>query len=154
VQAMGDQVRTTATAETERRFGVAVVDVQLKRVNFPEGNKFAVFARMRAERDRIAKEYRARGEETAIRIRAEADRQRTQLLSEAYRDAEKLKGEGDAEAARIYGQAYGRNPQFYKFVRTLESYKKILNDKTSIILSGDSELLKLLTQGKAPDGAR
>jgi membrane protease subunit HflC len=154
VQAMGDQVRTTATAETERRFGVAVVDVQLKRVNFPEGNKFAVFARMRAERDRIAKEYRAQGEETAIRIRAEADRQRTQLLSEAYRDAEKLKGEGDAEAARIYGQAYGRNPQFYKFVRTLESYKKILNDKTSIILSGDSELLKLLTQGKAPDGAR
>jgi membrane protease subunit HflC len=154
VQALGDQVRTSATVETEQRFGVAVVDLQLKRINFPEGNKFAVFARMRAERDRIAKEYRAQGEESAIKIRAEADRQRAQLLAEAYRDAEKLKGEGDAEAARIYGQAYGRNPQFYKFVRTLESYKKILNDKTSIILSGDSELLKLLTQGKVPDGAR
>jgi len=154
VQALADQVRTSATVETEQRFGVAVVDLQLKRINFPEQNKYAVFARMRAERDRIAKEYRARGEETAIKIRAEADRQRAELLAEAYRDAEKLKGQGDAEAARIYGQAYGRNPQFYKFVRTLESYKKILNDKTSIILSGDSELLKLLTQGKVPDSAR
>jgi len=151
VQALADQVRAGATVETERRFGVAVVDLQLKRINFPEQNKYAVYARMRAERDRIAKEYRAQGEEQALRIRAEADRQRTQLLAEAYRQAETLKGEGDADAARIYGQAYGKNPQFYKFLRTLESYKKILNEKTSIILSGDSELLKLLTQGKAPD---
>jgi membrane protease subunit HflC len=154
VQALGDQVRSSATVETERRYGVAVVDLQLKRINFPEQNKYAVFARMRAERERIAKEYRAQGEELAIKIRAEADRQRSQLLAEAYRDAEKLKGEGDAEAARVYGQAYGRNPQFYKFLRTLESYKKILNERTSIILSGDSELLKLLTQGKAPDAGR
>jgi membrane protease subunit HflC len=151
VEALGDQVRTSATVETEHRFGITVVDLQLKRINFPEGNKYAVYARMRAERERIAREYRAQGEEMAIKIRAEADRQRTQLLAEAYRDAEKLKGEGDAEAARIYGQAYGKNPAFYKFLRTLESYKKILNDKTSIVLSGDSELLKLLTQGKVPD---
>jgi membrane protease subunit HflC len=152
IQALAEQVRASATRETEQRFGVALVDVQLKRVNFPEQNKDAVFARMRAERERIAKEYRAQGEEIAIKVRAEADRQRDQLLAEAYRDSEKLKGEGDAEAARIYGQAYGKNPQFYKFVRTLESYKKILNEKTSIILSADSELLKLLTQGKATDG--
>lgn len=151
IQALADQVRAAATTETEKRFGVQLVDVQLKRVNFPEQNKEAVFARMRAERDRIAREYRAQGEESAIKIRAEADREREQLLAEAYRDAEKLKGEGDAEAARIYGQAYGKNPQFYRFIRTLDSYKKILNDKTSIILSADSELLKLLTQGKAPD---
>jgi membrane protease subunit HflC len=148
IQALADQVRTSATAETEKRFGVALMDVQLKRVNFPEQNKDAVFARMRAERERIAKEYRAQGEEIAIKVRAEADREREQLLAEAYRDSEKLKGEGDAEAARIYGQAFGKNPQFYKFLRTLESYKKILNDKTSIILSADSDLLKLLTQGK------
>jgi membrane protease subunit HflC len=148
IQALAEQVRTSATAETEKRFGVALVDVQLKRVNFPEQNKDAVFARMRAERERIAKEYRAQGEEIAIKVRAEADRQREQLLAEAYRDSEKLKGEGDAEAARIYGQAFGKNPQFYKFLRTLESYKKILNDKTSIILSADSDLLKLLTQGR------
>jgi len=151
VQALADQVRSTATVETERRFGVSVVDLQLKRINFPEQNKYAVYARMRAERDRIAKEYRAQGEELALKIRAEADRQRSQLLAEAYRDAEKLKGEGDAEAARVYSQAYGKNPQFYKFLRTLESYKKILNEKTSIILSGNSELLRLLTQGRVPD---
>jgi membrane protease subunit HflC len=154
IQVLAERVRSSATLETEQRFGVALVDVQLKRVNFPEQNKEAVFARMRSERDRIAKEYRAQGEEIAIKVRAEADRQREQLLAEAYRDSEKLKGEGDAQAARIYGQAYGKNPQFYKFLRTLESYKKILNDKTSIILSADSELLKLLTQGKVPDAGR
>jgi membrane protease subunit HflC len=154
IQGLADQVRTAASSETEQRFGIALIDVQLKRVNFPEQNKAAVFARMRAERERIAKEYRARGEESAIKLRAEADRQRDQLLAEAYRDAEKLKGEGDAAAARIYGEAYAKNPQFYKFTRTLESYKKILNDKTSIILSSDSDLLKLLTQGKPSDAGR
>jgi membrane protease subunit HflC len=152
VQQLADQVRAAATRETEQRFGVELVDVQLKRVNFPEQNKEAVFARMRAERERIARQYRAEGEETAIKLRAEADRQRDELLAAAYRDAEKLKGDGDAQAARIYGQAYSKNPEFYKFLRTLDSYRKILNDKTSIVLSADSELLKLLTQGKPPSG--
>lgn len=154
IQALSEQVRKAANTETQSRFGVEVLDVQLKRVNFPEQNKDAVFARMRAERDRIASEYRALGEESSIKIRAEADRQRDQLLAEAYRDAEKLKGEGDAAAARIYSQAYGKNGQFYKFLRTLDSYKKILTDKTSIILSADSDLLKLLTRGKASDADR
>jgi membrane protease subunit HflC len=148
IQKLADDVRVAASGETEQRFGVQLVDVQLKRVNFPDQNKDAVFARMRAERERIARQYRAEGEETAIKLRAGADRQRDELLAAAYRDAEKLKGDGDAQAARIYGEAYGKNPDFYKFLRTLESYKKILNDKTSIILSSDSELLKLLTQGK------
>src|ERR1700737_3286537 len=87
VEALGEQVRSTTTVETERRFGVTIVDVQLKRINFPEQNQYAVFARMRAERDRIAKEYRAQGEELAIKTRAEADRQRSELLAVAYRDA-------------------------------------------------------------------
>ena len=152
IQALADDVRGTATRETEDRFGVTLVDVQLKRVNFPEQNKDAVFARMRAERERIAREYRAQGEATAIELRAGADRQRDELLAAAYRDAEKVKGEGDAKAARIYSDATSRNPEFYKFVRTLDAYRKILNDKTSIILSADSELLKLLTQGKGDVG--
>ena len=151
IQALADDVRAAATAQTEQRFGVELVDVELKRVNFPEQNQDAVFARMRAERERIAKQYRAEGEETAIKLRAEADRQRDEMLAAAYRDAEKVKGDGDAKAARIYGEAYSRNPAFYKFVRTLDSYKKVLNDKTSIVLSADSDLLKLLTQGKVPD---
>jgi regulator of protease activity HflC (stomatin/prohibitin superfamily) len=82
-------LRRATTDETEKRFGVTIVDVQLKRINFPEQNQYAVYARMRAERDRIAKEYRAQGEEMAIKIRAEADRQRSELLAEAYREAEK-----------------------------------------------------------------
>jgi len=137
-----------------KQFGIQVVDVQLKRLTFPEQNKKSVFARMRAERERIAKQYRAEGERDAMKKRAEADREREVLLAEAYREGEKLRGHGDAEATRIYGEAYSRDPQFYKLVRTLDSYKKILDDKTSIILSSDSELLKLLTQGRPKSGAQ
>jgi modulator of FtsH protease HflC len=120
----------------------------------PEQNKKSVFARMRAERERIAKQYRAEGEERAMQIRAEADRQREILLAEAYREAETVRGHGDAESTRIYGAAYSRDPSFYKLVRTLDSYKRILDDKTSIILSSDSELLRLLTQGRAKSGSQ
>jgi modulator of FtsH protease HflC len=124
------------------------VDVRIKRLNLPEQNKQSVFARMRAERERIAMQYRAEGEQQAL-IRASADRQKEEILSSAYKDAEKVRGEGDAEATRIYGQAYSKNPQFYKLLRTLESYKKVLDDKTTIILNSDSELLKVLTRGEA-----
>jgi membrane protease subunit HflC len=104
---------------------------------------------MRAERGRIAMQYRAEGEEQALAIRANADREKEGILSAAYKEGETIRGKGDAEATRIYGEAYSRNPQFYKLTRTLESYKKILDDKTTIILSSDSELLKILTKGQA-----
>jgi modulator of FtsH protease HflC len=134
------------------QYGIRVVDVRIKRLNLPEQNKQSVYARMRAERERIARQYRAEGEEQALRIRAGADRQKEEILSAAYKQAEKIKGEGDAESTRVYGQAYSRNPRFYKLLRTLESYKKILDDKTTAILSADSELLKILTRGQS--GAR
>jgi membrane protease subunit HflC len=142
------EVAASARRAASGRFGIELVDVQLKRISFPEQNKKSVFARMRAERERIARQYRAQGEEAAIKIRAEADRQREVLLAKAYREAEEIKGHGDAESTRIYGEAYSRDPQFYKLVRTLDSYRKILDDKTSIILSSDSELLELLTRGR------
>ena len=126
-----------------------MVDVRIKRLNLPEQNKQSVYARMRAERERIARQYRAEGEEQALSIRADADRQREEILSVAYKQAEKTKGEGDAESTRIYGQAYSRNPKLYKLLRTLEAYKKILDDKTTAILSSDSELLKILTRGQS-----
>jgi len=126
-----------------------VADVRIKRLNLPEQNKQSVFARMRAERERIAMQYRAEGEEQALTIRANADREKEEILSAAYKDAEKTRGQGDAEATRIYGQAYSKNPQFYRLLRTLESYKKVLDDKTTIILNSDSELLKVLTRGEA-----
>src|SRR5580700_5990505 len=130
------------------RYGIQVIDVRIKRLNLPEQNKQSVYARMRAERERIARQYRAEGEEQALRIRADADRQRDEILSAAYKEAEKTRGEGDAAATRTYSQAYSRNPKFYKLVRTLESYKKILDDKTTAVLSSDSELLKVLMKGE------
>src|SRR5215813_1129251 len=131
------------------QYGIGVVDVRIKRLNLPEQNKQSVYARMRAERERIARQYRAEGEEQALGIRADADRQREEILSAAYKQAEDTKGKGDAESTRIYGQAYSRNPGFYKLLRTLESYKKVLDDKTTAVLSSDSELLKVLTRGEA-----
>jgi membrane protease subunit HflC len=130
------------------QYGLAVVDVRIRRLNLPEQNKQSVYARMRAERERIAKQYRAEGEEQALSIRADADRQKAETLSAAYKEAEKIRGQGDAESTRIYGQAYSKNPRFYKLLRTLDAYKKVLDDKTTAILSSDSELLRVLTRGE------
>jgi membrane protease subunit HflC len=143
-----DSLTSAADRAALAQYGIQVVDVRIKRLNLPEQNKQSVFARMRAERERIARQYRAEGEEQALRIRADAERQREEILSAAYKEAEKTKGEGDAESTRVYSQAYSRNPRFYKLLRTLESYKKILDDKTTAILSSDSELLKVLMRGE------
>jgi modulator of FtsH protease HflC len=146
---MLDLLTASADRAALSQYGIRVVDVRIKRLNLPEQNKQSVFARMRAERERIALQYRAEGEQQALAIRANADREKEEILSAAYKDAEKTRGEGDAQATRIYGQAYSKNPQFYKLLRTLDSYKKILDDKTTIILNSDSELLKVLTRGEA-----
>jgi membrane protease subunit HflC len=148
VGSMMDTLLQTTEHEALTQYGIRVVDVRIKRLNLPEQNKQSVYARMRAERERIARQYRAEGEEQALRIRAEADRQREEILSVAYKDAERIKGEGDAESTRVYGAAYSRNPRFYKLLRTLESYKKILDDKTTAILSSNSELLRVLMRGE------
>jgi membrane protease subunit HflC len=146
---MLDNLTTLTDRAALEQYGINVVDVRIKRLNLPEQNKQSVYARMRAERERIARQYRAEGEEQALSIRADADRQREEILSVAYKQAEKVKGEGDAESTRIYGQAYSRNPRLYKLLRTLESYKKVIDDKTTAILSSDSELLRVLTRGEA-----
>ena len=145
--AMLDRLSSLTDRAALEQYGIAVMDVRIKRLNLPEQNKQSVYARMRAERERIARQYLAEGEEAALSIRADADRQKEEILSAAYKEAEKVKGEGDAEATRVYSQAYSRNPAFYKLLRTLESYKKIFDDKTTAILSSDSELLKLLMHG-------
>jgi modulator of FtsH protease HflC len=142
------QVTEQSRARASEQYGIEVVDVRLKRLNLPAQNRESVFARMRAERERIAKQYRAEGEAEALKIRAEADKEKARIISEAYREAEKIRGDGDAQSTRIYAEAYSRDPQFYKLVRTLEAYKKVIDPNTTAILSSDSELLKLLTQGK------
>ncbi len=130
--------------EKTRGYGIEVIDVRIKRADLPVEVVRSVYARMRAERERIAKKYRSEGEEEAVKIRAITDKERTILLAESYRQAEKLKGEGDAEAIKIYAQAFEKDPEFYSFVRTLEAYQRSLGKGTTIILPGDSEFFQYL----------
>ncbi len=139
-------VVTEGCRPTATSFGIEIAEVRMKRVAFPEQNKKSVFDRMRAERDRIAKRYRSEGEEEAIKVRAEADRERQEFLAEAYREAEAIRGEGDAEAAGIYARAFNADPEFYRFMRTLESYGTFLDEGTTVILSSDSELLEFFNR--------
>jgi membrane protease subunit HflC len=128
-----------------REYGMRIIDVKIRRMNFPYQNLAHVYERMRSERSMMANRYRSEGEENALRIRAETDRLKTVILSEAYNNASIIKGDGDAEATKIYGQIYEVDPEFYQFVRTLEAYKKILpTGKNVLILSSDSELFKYL----------
>jgi len=141
--------------ERAKNYGVQVVDVRLMALNFPEQNKRSVFERMVAERGRIATKYRSEGEMESMRVIAEAEHEKTRTLAEAYKEAEKYRGEGDAEAMRIYAEAFRTNPQFYKFLRTLEAYDKILDMKTTLFLPADADIVKLLNnQGamKSVDG--
>jgi len=126
-------------------YGIQVIDVRIKRADLPEEVTHSVFARMKAERERIAKKYRSEGEEEAVKIRAQTDKERKILLAESYRKAEKLKGEGDAEAIKIYAEAFEKDPEFYSFVRTLEAYRNSLVKDTTIVVSSDSELFQYLS---------
>lgn len=125
------------------RFGIEVVDVRIVRADLPEQVTQATFDRMRSEREREAKEARAEGEQLSIEIRSKADKERTILLAEAKRDAEILRGEGDGKAIDIYAEAFGQDPKFYAFYRSLEAYKKsIANPDTTLILDPNSDFLK------------
>ncbi|MCD6352532.1 MAG: protease modulator HflC [Armatimonadetes bacterium] len=141
------EVTAACAAQAARDYGVQIAEVQIKRINLPEQNKQSVFDRMRAERQRIVKQYRAEGESEAMKIRAEADKKKAEILAAAYKEAETIRGQGDAEASRIYAQADSTDPQFYKFVRTLDTYKKVFSSRTTVVLSSDSELLRLLMKG-------
>ncbi|MDR2260686.1 MAG: protease modulator HflC [Azoarcus sp.] len=135
-----------------RSIGVEIVDVRLKRVEYPDEVSANVYSRMQAERQRVANERRARGTADAEKIRAEADRQRTIIIAEAQRDAQRIKGEGDAGAAAIYAEAYSADPEFYAFYRSLEAYRASFASKQDVIVvAPDADFFKYL---KAPRGAR
>jgi membrane protease subunit HflC len=127
-------------------YGIEIVDVRIKRVDLPPENEKFIFDRMRAERERIAKQYRAEGQEESAKIIAETEREKTVILAEAYKAAQILKGEGEAESVKIYAESFNQDPEFYKFYRTLEAYTKTFKDKTTVLLSTDSEFLKYLTK--------
>jgi membrane protease subunit HflC len=135
---------TAGTEEQAKRFGISVVDVRIKRVDLPEEVQASVFARMKAERERMAMRYRAEGDEQAREIRANANKEKEIILAEAYRHAQKFRGEGDAEATAIYAAAYGKDEEFYSFLRHLEVYKKVFGAETSLLLRPDSQLLRFL----------
>ncbi len=125
-------------------YGIEVQDVRIKRTDLPPENARAIYGRMRAERERMAKQYRSEGREAASRITAQADKERAILLAEANRKAEILRGEGDGQATKIYGDAYGNAPKFYEFKKSMEAYELGFKKDTSIIMSQDSRFLKYM----------
>jgi membrane protease subunit HflC len=150
VDGVEQRVRDTAA----REYGVDLVSLRVERLAFPQQNEASVFQRMRAERQRIARQFRSEGEEQSLKIRAEADRERARLLAEAERKASEIRGQAEAEAARIYAEALASDPDFYRFARTLEAYDKIIDKDTTVILPADSPLMKILLGAPNPASSR
>lgn len=124
-------------------FGVEVLDVRIKRTDLPQENQRAIFERMRAERERQAKQYRSEGEEESTRIRSDADRQRALIIADATREAQVERGKGDASAAHTYAEAYGKSPDFYAYQRWLEAMRKSFKDNSKMVLSNETPLLNM-----------
>jgi len=145
-----DEMRVKADVDA-RTFGVEVIDVRLKRVDLPQEVSESIYRRMEAERKRVSNELRSTGYAEAEKIRADADRQREIILAEAYRDAQRAKGEGDAKATSIYAQAFGQNPEFYSFYRSLDAYRQSFRSKGDVlVVEPTSEFFKYLkTPGKS-----
>lgn len=135
---------------SEDLLGLEVIDIRVKRIDLPTDVSDSVFARMAADREKEAREYRSKGKEQAEVIRADADRQRAVLEANAYRDAERLRGEGDARAAAIYAEAYNKDPEFYAFVRSLNAYTNTFNSKDDLlVVDPNSEFFRYLKNPSA-----
>jgi membrane protease subunit HflC len=132
-----------------RSLGIQILDVRLRRVDLPKEVSESVYQRMDAERKSVANELRSKGFAASEKIRADAEKQRDIIIAEAYKEAQKLKGDGDAKAAEIYANAYGKNPEFYAFYRSVEAYKNSFRDKSDImVLDPSSDFLKYLRSSK------
>ena len=144
-----DSVRSAAVRQA-KELGIEVVDVRLRRVDLPAEVSGSVYERMRAERARAAREFRARGAEAAEGIRADADRQRTVIVADAFRDAERIRGEGDAQASSIYAEAFGSDAEFYSLYRSLNAYKNTFRDKSDVlVLDPGSDFFKYFKSPEA-----
>ena len=136
-------IAQSAAARTQQ-YGFTVSDVRLKQLTFPQANLTSVFQRMKAERESIARQFRSEGTEQAAKIRADADTQKAQILADANQKAAETRGQADAQAIAIYASAFQKDPEFYRFLRTLQSYETFVDEQTTLILPSDSELLKYL----------
>ncbi|HZQ60569.1 MAG TPA: protease modulator HflC [Casimicrobiaceae bacterium] len=156
ISAERDKIMSTTRQkanEDARSIGVEIVDVRLRRVELPPDVTTPVFARMESERRRVANELRSLGQAESEKIRADADRQRVVILADAYKQAQTVKGDGDAKAASIYAQAYGANPEFFAFYRSLEAYKSAFRSKAdTMVLDPSSEFFRYWRSpvGQAP----
>jgi membrane protease subunit HflC len=139
-------VVTQRANEKAAVYGLVIHDVRIKRADLPEQNEKNVFARMQAEREQQAKQYRAEGAEEAQKIRSEAEKDKEILLADAYKTSEQIRGEGDAKAFKIYSSAYRQDPRFFEFTRSMEAYKKTFSRNSTMVLTPDSEFLKYLKQ--------
>lgn len=138
------EIRERVAAYARTAYGIEVIDAELLRLSLPEQNRIPVFERMKAERGKMAKEYRTAGELQGRKIIAQADREKTHIEADAYSQSQRFKAEGDAEATRIYSASFSRNPAFYKFLRTLQAYEKFMDESTTLFLPADSEVLRVL----------
>jgi modulator of FtsH protease HflC len=146
-----EAMRRPSESESLRdRLGIEIVDLRITRLNLPTGNQQAVFERMKSERKKIADRYRSAGMADNQMIRSQADRQYNEILARTKADAERIRGTAEAEAVRILNAAHAQDPEFYTVVTTLDAYRKILNEKTTLVLSASSSLLKMLTGGVPP----
>lgn len=134
---------TRRASDIMKEYGIEVVDVRIKRTDLPAENQRAIFGRMRAERERQAKQYRSEGQEEATRIRSDADRQKALILAEANREAQVLYGQGDAQAAAVYAAAYGKSPEFYSYQRWLDALRKSFKENSKMVLGSQVPLLDL-----------
>ncbi|MBU1628234.1 protease modulator HflC [bacterium] len=139
---------TEKSASKAKDYGIEIKDVRIKRADLPPENEKSIFERMKAEREKMAKTYRSEGDEEATKIRAQTDKDKTIILSQAYEKSQIIKGEGDADAIKIYANAYQNDPEFYTFFRSLEAYKKTMDENTTIVLSPDVEFFKYLKETK------
>ena len=128
--------------ETAKDLGIEIVDVRISRIDLPDDVSSSVYARMRAERERVARDFRARGMEEAERIRADADRERIAIIAQAYRESEKTRGEGDAESTKIYADAYNKDHEFYSFTRSIKAYEDAFSGTDTLILEPDSDFFR------------
>ena len=142
------QIILEKSSEVMPEFGVELKDVKIKRVNYVDEVQRKVFDRMIAERQRIASKYRSEGDGESAKIRGQKERELKRIRSEAYRQAQEIKGKADAEAARIYAQAYNLDPEFYSFMKTLDTYRTTIDESTSLLLTTDSEYFKYLKKVK------
>jgi len=151
-----EEIMSTIRAKADvdaRKIGVQVVDVRIKRVDLPETVSENVYRRMEAERKQVANELRSTGAAEAEKIRADADKQKDVIVAEAYRDAQRVKGEGDAGASGIYAAAYGRNPEFYAFYRSMQAYRESFKSKSDVmVLDPSADFFKYMKNPRAAGG--